>query len=106
MAFLNFGKNKSENSSQEKIQVKGDYTIKVLGSGCKSCQTLFSNLQDAVKNLDIKADTVHVTDMAQLAEYGIMTTPALVINDKVVSTGKVLKSGDIEKLIVKFDRGE
>ena len=77
-----------------------------MGSGCKSCQTLFSNLQDAVKNLDIKADTVHVTDMAQLAEYGIMTTPALVINDKVVSTGKVLKSGDIEKLIVKFDRGE
>ncbi len=106
MAFFNFGKNKSENPSQEKIQVKGDYTIKVLGSGCKSCQTLFSNLQDAVKNLDIKADTVHVTDMAQLAEYGIMTTPALVINDKVVSTGKVLKSGDIEKLIVKFDRGE
>lgn len=106
MALFNFGKNKSENSSQEKIQAKGDYTIKVLGSGCKSCQTLFSNLQDAVKNLDIKADTVHVTDMAQLAEYGIMTTPALVINDKVVSTGKVLKSGDIEKLIVKFDRGE
>ena len=106
MALFNFGKNKSENSSQEKIQVNGDYTIKVLGSVCKSCQTLFSNLQDAVKNLDIKADTVHVTDMAQLAEYGIMTTPALVINDKVVSTGKVLKSGDIEKLIVKFDRGE
>lgn len=106
MALFNFGKNKSENSSQDKIQVKGDYTIKGLGSGCKSCQTLFSNLQDAVKNLDIKADTVHVTDMAQLAEYGIMTTPALVINDKVVSTGKVLKSGDIEKLIVKFDRGE
>lgn len=106
MALFNFGKNKSENSSQEKIQVNGDYTIKVLGSGCKSCQTLFSNLQDAVKNLDIKADTVHVTDIAQLAKYGIMTTPALVINDKVVSTGKVLKSGDIEKLIVKFDRGE
>ena len=49
MALFNFGKNKSENPSQEKIQVNGDYTIKVLGSGCKSCQTLFSNLQDAVK---------------------------------------------------------
>lgn len=102
MAFFNFKKDKNESLSDEKIQVNGIFTIKVLGSGCKACQSMYSNLQAALKGLEIDAQTQHITDMAQLAEYGIMTTPALVINEKVVSTGKILKPEEIRKLIVNF----
>lgn len=73
--------------------------IKVLGSGCKNCQTVFKAAEEAVKNKDIDAEVEYVTDMEKIMSYGVMSMPALVIDGKVVSAGKVLKAKDIEKFL-------
>ena len=75
--------------------------IKILGPGCKNCAALTENTKEALKSLNIDAEIVKITDYEQMAAYGIMSTPALVIDEKVVSSGKVLKSKDIMKLIEK-----
>ncbi|MDF2594955.1 MAG: Redox-active disulfide protein 2 [Clostridia bacterium] len=76
--------------------------IKILGSGCKSCMTLTENTKEALKTLNIEAEVEKVTDFADIAKYGIMSTPGLVIDEKVVSFGKVLKPKDIIKIIENF----
>ena len=73
--------------------------VKVLGGGCKKCETLLANTKEAVANAGIEAEVEYVTDFAVIGSYGIMSTPALMIDEKIVSTGKVLKSRDIEKLL-------
>ncbi|MBU0903234.1 MAG: thioredoxin family protein [Gammaproteobacteria bacterium] len=73
--------------------------IKILGSGCKKCITLGENTQAALANLGSEAQILKVTDIAEIAAHGVMSTPALVIDDKVVSVGKVLSTGDVEKLL-------
>lgn len=73
--------------------------IKILGSGCKKCIALGKNAKAAVDAAGIPAEIVKVTDYAQIAAYGVMSTPALVIDEKVVSTGKVLTVSEVtEKL--------
>lgn len=73
--------------------------IKILGSGCKKCIALGENAKAAADAAGISAEIVKVTDYAQIAAYGVMSTPALVIDDKVVSTGKVLSVSEVaEKL--------
>lgn len=91
-------------AKEEKEVVRGDaaaVSIKVLGAGCRNCQALLENTKEAVFALHLSADVEHVTDLAKMAQYGIMSTPALVVNEKVVSAGRVLKSADIEKLLRK-----
>ena len=73
--------------------------IKILGSGCKKCVTLADNTKAALSSLGLQADVLKVTDFAQIAAHGVMSTPALVINDKVVSVGKVLSSEEISRLL-------
>lgn len=73
--------------------------IKVLGAGCASCHKMFENAKEAVKNKGINIDVEYITDMQKVMEYGVMSIPALVINDKIVSMGKVLKTAEIEKII-------
>ncbi|MHB1485713.1 MAG: thioredoxin family protein [Saccharofermentanales bacterium] len=75
--------------------------IKILGSGCKSCVTLTENTKKAVAALGIDAGIEKVTDFAQISAYGVMSTPALVVDEKVVSFGKVLKPEDIIKILEK-----
>ena len=75
--------------------------IKVLGSGCKSCITLAENTTEALKELDLEAEIEKITDFTQIAAFGVMSTPALVIDEKVVSYGKVLKSKEIVKILKK-----
>ena len=75
--------------------------IKILGSGCKNCVTLGDNTKTALTELGIDAEIVKVTDFAEIAAFGVMSTPALVIDEKVVSFGKVLKPKDIVKIIEK-----
>ena len=72
-------------------------TVKVLGSGCKACHQLYDNALKAFEGTDIKVE--YITDMQKIAEYGVMSMPALVQNGKVVSAGKILKPADIAKLI-------
>lgn len=73
--------------------------IKVLGGGCSRCETLLRSAKQAAANLGIEAEFEYITDMARIAEYGIMGLPALVIDGKVVSAGKVLKGAEIEKFL-------
>lgn len=73
--------------------------VKVLGGGCSKCETLLANTKEAVKNTGINAEVEYITDFAVIGSYGIMSTPALMVDEKVVSMGKVLKSSDIEKLL-------
>lgn len=75
--------------------------IKVLGPGCKNCVTLTDNTKAALAELGLEAEIEKVTDFAEIAKYGIMLTPGLVIDEKVVSYGKVLKPADIAKIIEK-----
>ncbi len=75
--------------------------IKVLGSGCKNCVTLKANTDTALKKIGIEAEVVKVENMKDIVGYGVMQTPALVIDEKVVSYGKVLKTDEIVKLIEK-----
>lgn len=64
--------------------------IKVLGSGCRKCIELADNTRKALAARGQQADIVKVTDFVDIAAYGVMSTPALVIDEKVVSAGKVL----------------
>ena len=73
--------------------------VKVLGGGCSKCEALLANTKEAVAKAGIEAEVEYITDFAVIAGYGIMSTPALIVNEKIVSMGKVLKSGDIEKFL-------
>jgi len=77
-------------------------TIKILGSGCKSCVTLAENTKEALKELGMEAEIIKITDFAEIAAFGVLTTPALVIDENVVSFGKVLKSKQVVKILEKI----
>lgn len=73
--------------------------IKVLGGGCSKCETLLANAREAVANTGVEAEVEYITDFAVIASYGIMSTPALIVDEKIVSMGKVLKSSEIENFL-------
>lgn len=75
--------------------------IEVLGAGCPKCKQLTANAQAAVKELNIFAEISKVTDIDKITEYGVMMTPALVVDGAVVSSGKLLSKDDIKKIISK-----
>lgn len=77
----------------------GRLTVKVYGSGCKGCRTLHQNVIDALAEMDIAADVQYITDMQQIMESGIMSLPALVVNDTIVSSGRVLRTADVKKYL-------
>ncbi len=63
--------------------------VEVLGTGCKKCQQLEANAKEAIAALNLDAELVHIKDPMQIAERGVMKTPALVVNDTLVSQGQV-----------------
>ncbi len=73
--------------------------IKVVGPGCKNCKNLLQATEEAVKELGSDANIVYVTEMAEIAATGVMRTPGLVIDGKIKSTGRVLTTAEIKKLI-------
>ena len=73
--------------------------IKVLGGGCAKCAALLAATKEAVAEKGIEAEIEYITDMSKIMEYGIMSTPALMIDNKVVSMGRVLNARDIAKLL-------
>lgn len=73
--------------------------IKILGEGCDKCDRLEANTQEAIRQLGVPASVDHITDFVQIAAYGVMSTPGFVINGKVISVGKVLKTKDIIALL-------
>lgn len=131
MALFNFGKKKEEETkscccgSESKAEetagcccgsapkaevascccgkaVEGICCVKVLGAGCKSCHELYENTKAAVSSLGLNVEVEYITDMEKIMAYGVMSMPAIVVNDQVVSMGKVLKASDVEKLLRKL----
>ena len=74
-------------------------TIKVLGGGCANCNKLEANALQAAKELGIEAEVEHVRDYPQIMAYGIMRTPGLVVDEKVVVAGKVASVEEIKPLL-------
>ena len=122
MSLFGFGKKKEEKnaakcscncgcSASEATELTNDCCpeakdgiccVKVLGAGCKSCHEQYENAKEAVKNMGLDTPVEYITDMQKVMEYGVMSMPAIVVNEKVVSMGKVLKASDVEKLFRKL----
>ncbi|OTG70666.1 thioredoxin family protein [Acinetobacter terrae] len=75
--------------------------IKVMGTGCRKCKALLAATEEAVKSSGVQAEIEYVTDMIKIAETGLMSTPGLIIDDKIVSSGKVLEAQAVAELIEK-----
>lgn len=116
MALFGFGKKKDETHSccsEKEIKETcacgnqcGINDIKktrfiVLGACCKKSSETFANVKKAVAELGLSDDVTNIGDAAEIAKYGVMQTPALVINSKVVSYGKLIKVEEAKKLIEK-----
>jgi len=109
--FLQFAKKKEETNScccvgncTPKTMAKTEASksgvgVKVLGSGCVKCKTLENATREALVELGMDTTIDHVTDFSQIAAYGVMTTPALVVDGKVVSYGKVLPKKEAKTII-------
>jgi small redox-active disulfide protein 2 len=69
--------------------------IKILGSGCPNCKKLEALTRQAVEQLAIEAEVTKVTDYADIMAYNVMSTPGLVINEKVVSAGRIPSPAEI-----------
>ena len=74
--------------------------IKILGTGCARCHQLEKATREVVKELDIDAIVEEVKDMRQIIAYNVLTTPAMVINEQVVSSGKVPSKAEVTQLII------
>jgi len=74
--------------------------IKILGSGCPNCKKLYANTQEALADLGVEATIEKVEEMDRIIDYGVMKTPALVIDEQVKAVGKVLGKEEIKQLIL------
>ena len=74
-------------------------TIEVLGTGCAKCKRLFANTEQAIKELNITVDLVKIETLDQIAERGVMMTPALIINNEIVAEGRVPDVKEIKALL-------
>lgn len=73
--------------------------IQILGTGCPKCKTLFANAEAAVKEAGIEAEVVKIDQITEIMKFGVMTTPALAIDGKVKSSGRVLSASAIQDLL-------
>lgn len=73
--------------------------IKVLGTGCAGCKALFNTVLEAVSQLGLDAQVIKEEDLIKIMEYNVMSLPALVINEKVVSKGQRLSVEQVKNLL-------
>ncbi len=96
------GGNCNTNEEKKAINTKNsNSSVKILGSGCAKCNQLEINTIEALKLLNLDTSIEHVTDFSKIASYGVMTTPAIVYNGKVIAYGKVLNPNEIVALLKK-----
>jgi small redox-active disulfide protein 2 len=88
--------------AQAEKSKSGGTSVKVLGSGCEKCNALETAAKEALAELGMDTAIDHITDFAQIAAYGVMSTPALVVDGKVVSFGKVLKKDEVISILKKI----
>ena len=102
MGLFGFSKKKDASSCKWECHpetAEQDAPVKVLGSGCDKCRVLEKAAIEALKESGREPRVQHVTDFAEIAKYGVMQTPALVVDGKVVSYGKVLSKEEVLKLL-------
>lgn len=87
-----FGKKKAEQKEVSSM-------VKILGSGCAKCNALEKNTIEALHMLGKDLPVEHVTDFSKIAAYGVMTTPALVYDQKVLLSGRIAKADEIADLL-------
>ena len=92
----------SESMEQAEAAKTEGASVKVLGSGCAKCNALELATKAALEQLGMDTTIEHVTDFAKIAAYGVMSTPALVVDGKVVSYGKVLKTEEVVNILKKI----
>ena len=73
--------------------------VKILGPGCKNCRNLEAHTRQALDSLGLDASVEKVTDYAEIAGYGVLATPGLVVDDRVVVSGRVPGADEIEALL-------
>lgn len=76
-----------------------DAKVLILGSGCANCNALERSVREAMAELGFQEEVGHVTDFGQIAAYGVMSTPALVVDGKVLSSGRVLNREQARELL-------
>lgn len=73
--------------------------IKILGAGCSKCKQLFANVKQAVEEMGIEATIEKVDSLEEIMSYGVMQTPALVVDGQVKAVGKLLSAKDVKKFL-------
>ena len=73
--------------------------IEVVGPGCGRCITTEKNVREAIKQLGISAEVTNVTDVAEFAKKGVMFTPGIIVDGKVVTSGKIPTVDELKKII-------
>lgn len=73
--------------------------VKVLGTGCARCRELDASVRSVIEELGLPLSVEHITDFPSIAAYGVMSMPALVVNDKVVVSGRVPDRNELKKLL-------
>ncbi|MFA7319256.1 MAG: thioredoxin family protein [Parcubacteria group bacterium] len=73
--------------------------IKILGTGCPNCQRLEANTKQAIQELKLEATMEKVTEIQDIMSYGVMSTPALVVDEKVETAGRIPDIGEIKKIL-------
>ena len=73
--------------------------IKVLGSGCSKCNELEKNTREVLKDLNIDEEVAHIKDFKEIMKYGVMTTPALLVDEKILVSGRVPNIKELKELI-------
>jgi small redox-active disulfide protein 2 len=90
-----------ESMAQAETAKSSGASVKVLGSGCAKCNALEAATKAALEQLGMDATVEHISDFAKIASYGVMSTPALVVDGKVVSYGKALKTEEVVTILKK-----
>ncbi|HHT21422.1 MAG TPA: thioredoxin family protein [Tissierellia bacterium] len=98
MSFFGFGRKKETAATPPETTKQSRY--KILGTGCVNCHALTKNVTEVLAELEIEDGVQKVSQLSEIASYGVMSVPAFVIDDKVVSVGKVLSHEEIKKLIL------
>ncbi|MFP4065681.1 MAG: thioredoxin family protein [Bacteroidales bacterium] len=73
--------------------------IKILGSGCAKCKKLAGITEEAIRDIGLQANITKVEDMMDIMSYGVVRTPALIINEKVILSGRVPSLEELKELI-------
>lgn len=96
MSLFGFGKKK-----EEVVPVKNvtSSRYKVLGTGCSKCDALTRVVEEALNELGLDDGVEHVSELAKIAAYGVMSVPAFVVDEKVVSVGKVLSREEVKRFV-------